>query len=89
MKANERYHHQEKPKTLPSGASSGLSNSKGHKNRQRLSREELRTICFLASLLLAGSIVFSGDNSPQAWGFLGVAIGALFGQFIENNHTDD
>jgi len=37
-------------------------------------------VCYLATLVLAGFIAHSGLDSPAVWGFLGVAIGLLFGK---------
>jgi hypothetical protein len=37
-------------------------------------------ICYVATLILAGFIAHSGLESPAVWGFLGVAIGLLFGK---------
>ncbi len=37
-------------------------------------------ICYVATLILAGFIAHSGLDSPAVWGFLGVAIGLLFGK---------
>lgn len=37
-------------------------------------------ICYVATLILAGFIAQSGLESPAVWGFLGVAIGLLFGK---------
>ena len=37
-------------------------------------------ICYVATLILAGCIAHSGLDSPAVWGFLGVAIGLLFGK---------
>jgi hypothetical protein len=37
-------------------------------------------VCYVATLILAGFIAQSGIDSPAVWGFLGVAIGLLFGK---------
>ena len=37
-------------------------------------------ICYVATLILAGFIAHSGLDSPAVWGFLGVAVGLLFGR---------
>jgi hypothetical protein len=37
-------------------------------------------VCYAATLILAGFIAHSGIDSPAVWGFLGVAIGLLFGK---------
>lgn len=37
-------------------------------------------VCYVATLILAGFIAHSGLDSPAVWGFLGVAIGLLFGK---------
>ena len=44
---------------------------------------ELRTIAYVATLILAGYLVHQGIESPAAWGFLGGAIGVLFGRITE------
>jgi hypothetical protein len=37
-------------------------------------------ICYVATLILAGYIAHSGLDSSAVWGFLGVALGLLFGK---------
>jgi hypothetical protein len=37
-------------------------------------------VCYLAVLVLAGYIAGKGIDAPVVWGFLGVAIGILFGK---------
>ena len=37
-------------------------------------------VCYIATLILAGFIANSGLDSPAVWGFLGVAIGLIFGK---------
>jgi hypothetical protein len=37
-------------------------------------------VCYVATLILAGFIANSDIDSPVVWGFLGVAIGLLFGK---------
>lgn len=37
-------------------------------------------ICYVATIILAGFIAHSGIDSPAVWGFLGVAIGLIFGK---------
>ena len=36
--------------------------------------------CYIATLILAGFLAHSRVDSPVVWGFLGVAIGLLFGR---------
>ena len=48
--------------------------SKGHMSSQEIA------ICYMATLILAGFIVQRGLDAPAVWGFLGVAIGLLFGK---------
>jgi len=51
--------------------------------RRALTVAELRTIAYVATLILAGYLVHQGVESPAAWGFLGGAIGALLGRMTE------
>lgn len=48
--------------------------------RRKLTANELRSICFIATLILAAIVVLSEIESAIVWTFLGAAIGALFGQ---------
>ena len=50
-------------------------------NERKLTEAELRTIAYIATLILAGFLINKNVESAAAWGFLGVAIGALFGEF--------
>jgi NhaP-type Na+/H+ or K+/H+ antiporter len=52
------------------------------KNR-RSNIMELKTISYIATLILAGFLVYMNVESPSAWGFLGGALGLLFGQSTE------
>lgn len=47
---------------------------------RKLTVNELRSICFIATLILAAIVILSEVESPIVWTFLGAAIGALFGQ---------
>ena len=50
------------------------------KRRTKGKMTSLETVvCYVATLILAGFIAHSGIDSPAVWGFLGVAIGLLFG----------
>ena len=44
---------------------------------------ELRTIAYVATLILAGYLIHEGVESPVAWSFLAGAIGALLGRMTE------
>ncbi len=51
------------------------------KSKPKTKMNSLETIiCYVATLILAGFIAQSGLDSPAVWGFLGVAIGLLFGK---------
>jgi hypothetical protein len=51
------------------------------KRRTKGKMTSLETVvCYVATLILAGFIAHSGIDSPAVWGFLGVAIGLLFGK---------
>ena len=51
------------------------------KSKPRITMSSLEIlVCYIATLILAGFIANSGLESPAIWGFLGVAIGLLFGK---------
>ncbi len=51
------------------------------KSKPKITMNSMETvICSVATLILAGFIANSGLDSPAVWGFLGVAIGLLFGK---------
>lgn len=54
------------------------------RQRQALTAAELRTIAYVITLILAGYIVHEGVESSAAWGFLGGAVGFLFGRTAES-----
>ena len=47
---------------------------------RKLTVNELRSICFIATLVLAAIVVLSEFDSPIVWTFLGAAVGSLFGR---------
>ena len=57
-----------------------MKKQKVSKNR-KLNIGELKIIAYISTLILAGFLVYMQVESPAAWGFLGSAIGTLFGQF--------
>jgi hypothetical protein len=57
-----------------------MSNQKKAQPRRRLSNNELRAISYIATLSLAAVALLTGVDSPVFWTFLGIAIGALYGQ---------
>jgi hypothetical protein len=52
---------------------------------RKLTKNELKSICFIATLILAAIVVLAKVESPIVWTFLGAAIGALFGQEDEKD----
>jgi hypothetical protein len=54
-------------------------NNKSHSPKTKMTSLEI-VVCYVATLILAGFIANSGLESPAIWGFLGVAIGLLFGK---------
>ena len=58
-----------------------LKRQSKRKSKPKFKMNSLETvICYVATLILAGFIAQSGLDSPAVWGFLGVAIGLLFGK---------
>lgn len=55
------------------------TNSKSKPQKTKMTSLEI-VVCYVATLVLAGFIADSRLESPAIWGFLGVAIGLLFGK---------
>lgn len=62
-----------------------LRTDKFGKLGRKLSSGELSTICYIATLTLAAIALIVKIDSPVVWTFLGMAIGALFGQANETS----
>ena len=55
------------------------TNNKPSPQKAKMTSLEI-VVCYVATLILAGFIADSRLESPAVWGFLGVAIGLLFGK---------
>jgi hypothetical protein len=55
------------------------NNRHDHRLNNKMTTSEIM-VCYLAVLVLAGYIAGKGIDAPAVWGFLGVAIGILFGK---------
>jgi hypothetical protein len=54
------------------------------KRNSGFSESDLRVTAYIATLILAGYLIYNRSQSPAAWGGLGVAIGALFQQSVRS-----
>lgn len=57
-----------------------LAKAKLSTRRLFLTPEVLRTLSYIATLILVGYLAKSGIDSPATYAFLGVLIGSMFGR---------